>query len=88
MVRGKLENGFEFEIDEEMLDDMRFIELLSATYNDPVKVIDLANFALGSEQKERLYKHLEDEKGRVKTQAFSDAMEEIFEKAGETVKNS
>ena len=87
MVKGKLDSGFPFELDEEMLDDMRFIELLNATQEDPVKVVDLANFALGKEQKERLYKHLEDENGRVKTQAFSDAMEEIFEKAGESVKN-
>ena len=88
MVSGKLDNGFEFEIDEEMLDDMRFIELLNETYNDPIKVVDLANFALGSDQKERLYKHLENEHGRVKTQVFSDAMAEIFEKAGDSVKNS
>lgn len=87
MTKGILENGFEFEIDEEALDDMRYIELIRQAGDDPIKSLELAEATLGIEQKERLYKHLENEKGRVPSTAFYDAISEIFEKAGEKTKN-
>lgn len=87
MTKGKLDNGFEFEIDEEALDDMYYIELIREAGNDPVKSLELAEATLGVEQKERLYKHLENEKGRVPSAVFYNALDEIFEKAGNAVKN-
>lgn len=87
MTKGKLDNGFEFEIDEEALDDMRYVELIRSAGDDPVASLELAEATLGVEQKERLYKHLENDKGRVPSEAFYDAISEIFEKAGNAVKN-
>lgn len=87
MTKGVLDNGFKFEIDEEALNDMRYIELIREAGDDPIKSLELAEATLGVEQKERLYKHLEDKKGRVSPEAFYDALGEIFNKAGEAVKN-
>ncbi len=87
MTKGILENGFEFEIDEEALNDMRYIERIRKAGDDPVSSLELAEATLGVEQKERLYKHLEDDKGRVPPEAFYNALSEIFDKAGNAVKN-
>ena len=88
MTKGKLDNGFEFEIDEKQLNDMRYIELIRDAGDDPIKSLDLAEATLGVEQKERLYDFLQDEEGRVPPEAFYEALDEIFQKAGEEVKNS
>ena len=87
MTKGKLDNGFDFEIDEKKLNDMRYIELIRAAGNDPIKSLELAEATLGVEQKERLYEFLEDEEGRVSPEACYNAMDEMFQKAGEAVKN-
>lgn len=87
MTKGILDNGFEFEIDETALDDMYYIELIRKAGDDAVASLELAEATLGIEQKERLYKHLENEQGRVPSGAFYAALEEIFEKAGNAVKN-
>jgi hypothetical protein len=85
MTKGKLDNGFEFEIDERNLDDMRFIEDLAAMDDNPLIMPRVFEKMLGKEQKEALYKHLEKD-GRVSIADFSAAITEIFEKAS-TLKN-
>lgn len=88
MVKGKTKTGFEFEYNELRLDDMEFIELVAQADSNVTVLPKLLNMVLGEEQKKRLYDHLRVEDGRVPTQALADAVEEIFEAAGDQVKNS
>ena len=88
MVKGKTKSGFEFEYDELKLDDMEFIEMVAGLEEDATLLPKLLNRVLGKEQKQKLYDHLREEDGRVPTQAVSDAMEEMFNAAGDQTKNS
>lgn len=80
MTKGQLDNGFEFVIDENKIDDMRFLEDLAAMEENPLVIPRVMEKMLGKEQKEALYKHLEKD-GRVSIGDFSAAVAEIFEKA-------
>lgn len=88
MRRGTTESGFEFEIDEEDLDDMRFIELMAQAQTDPLVLPDVIERMLGKEGKEALYEHVQDEKGRVRTGDIDRIVGEIMALAGEDTKNS
>ena len=80
MTKGQLDSGFEFVIDENKIDDMRFLEDLAAIDENPLVMPRVIEKMLGKEQKEALYKHLEKD-GRVSIGDFSNAVAEIFEKA-------
>ena len=56
MIAGTTPNGFDFEIDEKKLNDMRMVELLAEAGENAAKLPRVATLLLGSEQKERLYK--------------------------------
>lgn len=91
MKSGKLSCGFEFEFDENNVDDMRFLEKLSKMDDNPLLIPEIAEQLLGVEQKEALYKYLEDENGKVPTSEFGKALKEIFEVSSqddEELKNS
>lgn len=94
MVKGTTDTGFSFEIEEENLDDMEFIETLAAISNgDNGKLpLFLVQF-LGAEQKKRLYDHCRDEKGRARMSRVQNEIVGIFraikESAGDSdAKNS
>lgn len=88
MRRGKTESGFEFEIDEKKLNDMRFMELLRKAQADSLVFPEVLERMLGEDQKEKLYEHLEDENGYVPIDATVDIITEIMTLAGEDTKNS
>lgn len=79
-------SGFEFEVDENVLDDMRLVDMLSDLMDDETpefkKVIilpKLLSFILGAEQKAALYKKIADENGgRVPVEAVSAMLGEIL----------
>lgn len=87
MAKGITQNGFAFEIKDEVLDDMRLIELMAKSMENPMIFPNLIEKLLGSEQKDALYKHLENEDGRVPVKAIADAVTDIFNQLGETGKN-
>ena len=87
MKKGMTKSGFEFEIDEKCLDDMRMLEAISESMDNPLLFPKVFTMLLGKEQKERLYKHLEDENGRVPTAAVSAELNAIFSEMGNTGKN-
>ena len=86
MVKGTLNNGFVFEVDEQNC-DMRFVEALAKADTNSLLVPKVAEMLLGAEQKEALYKHIADDKGRVPIMTFIACIGEIFDKAGEELKN-
>lgn len=86
MIKGKLESGFEFSLDENIFDDFELVELYAKVAKNPIWIGDLAERLLGAEQKKALVEHLRDETGKVHTTAIMKALAEI-EEAIPTAKN-
>lgn len=78
MVKGTTKDGFNFSVDPDNVKDMRVVELMAKTKYDGLYFPELANRVLGEKQKEKLYDHLADKKGRVSLDKFSNALEEIM----------
>lgn len=77
MVKGKISNGFNYSVDENKMDDMRFVDMLASLENKPVNIGKVAEFLLGKGQKEKLYKHIEKD-GKVSVEDFTEAFTEIM----------
>ena len=87
-MKGKTSSGFEFEIDEKKLDDMRLLDMIVDLSNgDVIQLSPIIVKVLGKEQRERLYEHLEKKEGRVSIERASEEITEIFS-AGRPGKNS
>lgn len=85
MLKGKTKSGFEFNIDEKIVNDYRFFELLSEVEDNYLLTPKLVNKILGLEGKERLIKHLE-KNGFVDSEDVLTEVGEIIQKVGE-IKN-
>ena len=89
MKRGKLSNGFEYEIDEETLDDMRFLDALAeADEGNPLAASRVCVMLLGKEQRKALYDKLAPKGGRVPIADAFACIKEIIEDFGDEGKNS
>lgn len=87
MTKVKTSSGFECEIDEKNLDDMRLLDLVAeVSEGNTAKISSIINKVL-RDQKEKLYKHIEDEHGRIPIEKASNEIAEIFQKIN-TGKNS
>lgn len=89
MTRGTTSTGFEFEYDEERLDDMRFVDVLAVVVDpeagDLAKVSGasrLLTMLLGADLKAALYDHIgKSHNGRVPRAEMETALEEIMRAA-------
>lgn len=88
MVKGKTKSGFEFELDDEAMDDLEFVELLAESDMNPSVIPQIVKTILGEKQYAELKEHLRNDKGRIPMSAVDEALTEMFEAAGESVKNS
>lgn len=89
MKRGKTKSGFEFVVDENVMDDLELIEAVADSQGrNPLAITTVFRKVLGEEQKTRLFDHLRTEDGRVPSQAASEEIMEIIEQLGEEGKNS
>lgn len=79
MIKGQISTGFCYEIDEEKLDDMEFVEALAEANEDVLKIPSVIKAMLGAEQKKELYEHLRDESGKITITAVMKALYEIME---------
>lgn len=88
MKAGKLSNGFEYQIDEAIFDDMNFLDALAeADEGDPLAASRVCNMLLGKTQKKELYKMLQNEEGRVPIEPALNCVKEIMEALGDETKN-
>ncbi len=88
MKKGTLKNGFEFEVDEKVLDDMEYIDLLAeADDGNPLLFSKATLILLGKDQRKRLYDSIRTEDGRVPPEVFSEVFYELIEALGEEGKN-
>ena len=88
MRDGNTSTGFHYSFDEQNLDDMRFVDVLTVVVDENSSLLDklagtskLLEMLLGKEQKSALYEHIG--KGRVPREALEKALEEIMNGAGE-----
>jgi len=83
MLKGKLSDGYEFEILEESLNDWEVIEAIDEVEEYPQRIVTVAKRLLG----DKGYKKLKEEcrvDGRVKFDTMSQKVFEILESCGET----
>ena len=87
-VAGKLENGFEYEIDDAVLDDMEMVDALSeAQSTNPLALSTVINKLLGNEQKKALYDAVRREDGTVPIEDITQSVVTIFQSIGDEGKN-
>lgn len=90
MIHGTTESGFEFELDESVLDDMRLIDAIAELQDgaDVFAVSKIVRILIGEAGREALYRHIENEKGHVPVSKVSKEIVDIFEACGKRGKNS
>ena len=79
MIKGRLESGFEFELEDDVMDDYDLVLLFGPHKKSPSMdiIADIAMKMLGEEQHKALMDHLRDDKGKLKSSAMVHALEEI-----------
>lgn len=66
MIKGVTPSGFEYELEEEMLDDWDFLESLRELTTNESAIVDVAKYLLGDEQFKALKTHLRGSNKRLK----------------------
>lgn len=80
MLKGKTSSGFEFELEDEVLDDFDLLESLQrADEGDTGSMLRVVDILLGEEQKGKLKDHVRSDKGRVSAKALFAVVGEIFQ---------
>lgn len=81
MIKGKTKTGFEFSVNPDDLDDMRFVDALASLEKNNITAIsEVADFMFDTEQRKAIYTHLAklDEKGKVRIEAFTQEVVDIL----------
>ena len=87
-VTGKLENGFEYEVDDAVLDDMEMVDALSeAQSTNPLALSTVISKLLGDEQKKALYDAVRRKDGTVPIEDITQSIVTIFQSIGDEGKN-
>ena len=85
---GKLKNGFEYEVDDKILDDMEMVDALAeAQSTNPLAISTVIQKLLGDDQKKVLYDLVRRKDGTVPIEAVTNSVVEIFEQMGVSGKN-
>ena len=84
MRTGKTKSGFEFEINNDVLESWEFVELLAETEDNPLKSVALLKLLLGEKQANELKKHLG---GKPKAAEMFNALTDIMNVLGDNAKN-
>lgn len=84
MIKGKTKTGFQFKIEEEVLNDYELIEMFAEVDENPLLVPKLVKTILGEEQKNKLIDHVRDEKGIAKADKIAMELENILMSSAET----
>ncbi|MBQ9027403.1 MAG: hypothetical protein IJ110_01420 [Lachnospiraceae bacterium] len=89
MITGKTESGFEFQIDEDLFNDMELLDrLVDADKGNYRALSDAISCIMGKDQKQKLYDHVRTESGRVPIKAVANEFREILSLSGSNLKNS
>ena len=77
-MQGKTSSGFKFEVDEEAVKSMEFIDLINDLDEKPTMIGKVIKFMLGEDQKEKLYKHVRGGRKFTPAEDVNKEVEEIF----------
>ena len=83
-MKGTLISGFEFEVADDVCDNMELLDAVVDADENPLAVSKIVKLLLGEDQRRALYDHLRDESGRVPVLAVSNAVAEIFQSTTKT----
>lgn len=86
MMSGKTPSGFEYEIDENALNNYELMEKINELDENPLVLTKVVTMILGKEQTEKLKDHIRLENGTVPIEKMSDEIMQIFN--SQPVKNS
>ena len=78
-MQGTTKSGFKFEVNEEAVKSMEFIDLVSDMDEKPTMIGKVIKFMLGEDQKEKLYKHVRGDKKYTPAKDVNKEVEEIFD---------
>ena len=87
MIKGKIACGFEYEIEESVLDNMELIDAIAEADENHLGVSKVIRLLLGNDQRRALYDHLRTPEGNVPIGKVKDAIVEIFQGNGQQGKN-
>lgn len=78
-MQGTTKSGFKFEVNEEAVKSMEFIDLVAELDEKPMLIGKVVKFMLGDEQKEKLYKHVRGNKKYTPAKDVDKEVNEIFD---------
>ena len=78
MIKGKTKSGFNYHIDENILQDYELLEAIAETEKNPIFITKVVRMLLGDDT-DKLKEHVRDEKGRVSIEKMNVEITEIFE---------
>lgn len=79
MLKGKTESGFEFELEDEVLDDWEILECFRNIDKGKTEyIIDAAEMLLGEAQYKRLKSFIKERYGRIKASIMATEVANIF----------
>lgn len=78
MIKGKTKSGFNYHIDENILQDYELLEAIAETEKNPIFITKVVRILLGDDT-DRLKEHVRDENGRVSIEKMNVEITEIFE---------
>lgn len=88
MIKGKTSSGFEYELDDDALDDYELLEMLcDVDKGNTSLIVDAVKKLLSPEQEKNLREHVRSKKGRVSAKKMIEELGEILA-SGNTGKNS
>lgn len=84
MIKGKTLTGFEFQIEDTVLNNYELLELFAEVDENPLLVPKLVKIILGEEQKNALIDHVRNENGIAEVEKVSAELEYILTSSTET----
>ncbi len=84
MIKGKTLTGFEFQIEDTVLNNYELLELFAEVDENPLLVPKLVKIILGEEQKNALIDHVRNENGIAEVEKVSAELEYILTSSAET----
>ena len=78
MITGQTKSGFNYHIDENILQDYELLEAITETEKNPIFITKVVRMLLGDDT-DRLKEHVRDENGHVSIEKMNVEITEIFE---------
>ena len=78
MITARTNDGFEIELDDNLMDDAEMVENLFKAEKEGTAIFFMRDYLMSAEDKKRLYDHLRNEKGVVPLSALKQALNELM----------